>query len=217
LGSAVLVTLAAAASIATSPRREHAAHAAWEVQAPAAQAPDVVLRGEEPEAQRGVEVQATRAIVDHEHWAGGTITLSGSVRWIDPPADPRPARLAIDFVPIGLAESSSVRKEIEIGRKAEQFFELTQGIALGRCVKGAGCTARYDVRFAWLKPRGGELEIVWGVEGSVGSQSEDGTTAPPEGASLTITPIDPSAPARAIAVPVTGEPDPFPASEAPQP
>ena len=198
----MLVIIGAAASVATSPRRETVS---WQVQAPPARATDVVLRTAEPQVVRGVEVQATRAIVDHEHRAAGTIILSGSVLWKDPPADPRPARLAIEFVPIGLSESSSVRKEIEIGRRAEQFFELRQNIALERCVKHAPCTTRYEVRFSWVKPRGGELEIVWGVEGSLGSLSTEGTTTPPSGASLTIAPYDPGA---------LGDPDPFPASEA---
>ena len=215
-GSAILVILAGASSIATSPRREHAS---WEVEAPAVQAADVVLSPAAPGAERGVEVQVTRAIVDHEHRASGTIVLSGAVRWIDPPADPRTARLAIEFVPVGVDESFSVHKEIEIGRKATQPFELKQAIALDGCAKAAGCTTRYEIRYAWLQPRGGALEIAWSVDGSVGSPSHDATTVPPDGASLTISPIDPSTPAQRVETPATASdtPNPFPASAPPPP
>lgn len=162
-------------------------------------------------------MQVTRAIVDHEHRAGGTVELSGAVRWVDPPADPRTARLAIDFVPIDVDESHSVRKEIEIGRKAMQPFELKQAISLDRCAKQVGCTTRYEIRYEWLQPRGGTLEITWSVDGSIGSRSDDSTTVPPDGASLTISPIDPSAPVQRVDTPAAAsdDPNPFPASAPP--
>jgi hypothetical protein len=209
------VILAGASSIATSPRREHAS---WEVQSPEARATDVVLSASVPQAERGVAVQVTRAVVDHQHWTGGTVELSGTVRWVDPPSDPRTARLAIDFVPIGVDESYAVHKEIEIGRKASQPFELKQSISLEPCAKEAGCTVRYEIRYEWLQPRGGALEIAWGVDGSVGSRSVDSTTVPPDGASLTIVPIDPRAPAQRVETPAAAsdDPNPFPAS-APSP
>jgi hypothetical protein len=197
-GSALLVIVGAAASMATSPRREHAS---WELTTPAAEGSMIMLTVAEPRARRGAKVQVTQALVDHESWTGGTVEVRAQVQWIDPPADPRPARLAVDFVRLGLPESYTVRKEIEIGRKAAQPIELSQDLSLEHCVKGAGCTLPFEIRFEWVKPRGGVLQIVWRVDGKVGSLASEGMTTAPEGASIMITPTAPD------------EPNPFPASQ----
>jgi hypothetical protein len=202
LGSAFVVIVAAAASIATSPKR-----ASWAVKAPAAEGAAVVLTETESEAERGAKVQVTSAVVDTKV-VGGIVQLTGSVGWIDPPADPRPARLAIELGFVGAPESTAARREIEIGRKAAQQFELSERLRFDQCVKGVGCTMKYEIRFAWIEPRGGELKIAWKLDGTVGAQAFE-TIEQPEGARITVMPMEPM-----LAVPATesSEPDPFPAS-----
>lgn len=207
--SAALVILAAASSIATSPRRQYAS---GEVGAPALEASAFELTPSAPDAMRGVEVTVSQSLVEYAPLAGGTVDISGSVRWLDPPTDPRNAVLAVDFVPVGRAESWSVRKEIEIGRKTAQPIELRQHVDVGECVKGYPCTTNYEVRFTWIEPRGGRLTIAWAVDGMMSWTARD-DLEPPVAASITVVPTDPHALERAAEPPpVHNEPDPFPAS-----